>query len=199
MIGSHNTFTYKEPRRWWWLLLWPLWRCQNDMEGARAARVWDIRVRRTVSGTWWLCHGRVDLGECPVCGSLYQLLDGLSVPRHKRVRVILERGDLQARLMFERWAKECQDPRLYYAAIKRPWTLLVCREVDDMFGNTVEEHDCYYKPWDTGLSLWGNLRRWLKQPSTLLGGIGLTARRHRRAHGDEYDNPCNLYWIDRCR
>lgn len=189
MIASHNTFTFMRARKWWARLLTPWWRCQISEYGAKSATMWDIRIRRQSNGAWTLCHGRIDLGAHPICSDLTDLLNTLGVPFDKKVRVVLERGSENDRQLFRNWALGSTDRRLAGTAIKNPWEWVQY--------DSIPEQSCYYKPWDSGLTLRGNLRRWIHEPRTLFSTIRCTARRWESQMGTHRADPKITYWHDR--
>lgn len=196
MIASHDTYTFLRPLQWWARLCPWLWRTQTrDLSEQldRGVRYLDIRIRRHERG-WRVCHGLVDF---PRTFSTLAEIPARFFPIP--LRIILERGDS---CLFEieacRLASACQagqHPNLHLLAVKNPW-----REIHRSATITdpdtglripaphVKDHT--YIPWNTGLSLMQNLRRF--HPST----IARWARSHPILPGEESD-PHTLHFHDR--
>lgn len=88
MIGSHNTFTYMRPSKWWMYPLIPFARCQSRSikeQAKRGAMLADIRVRYNKDrDTWEVCHGPVTY--CTINEAVARILE---TPIRK-VRILIE-------------------------------------------------------------------------------------------------------------
>lgn len=62
-IGSHNSWTYLTPRKWWMKLIAFTARCQNlsiKEQYALGTRCFDLRIRFDKYGTFRIAHGIVE-------------------------------------------------------------------------------------------------------------------------------------------
>lgn len=76
MIGSHNTFSYLKPTKWWMRLLTPWSRCQNKdiySQYKNRARLFDIRVK-LIDNKWHIVHNNIDYG---LYNNVVPLIDNL--------------------------------------------------------------------------------------------------------------------------
>lgn len=81
-LGSHNTFTYLKPRKWYHYFCIPFARCQtkNIREQIKSGiRSFDIRVRFDDNGDIYLCHGlfEVKFNTCTNISKYPQFVDWL--------------------------------------------------------------------------------------------------------------------------
>lgn len=191
MIQSHNTYTYLPARHKLWELLAPWWRCQRHSYGAiTEADVLDIRLRRQRNGVWTLCHGLIDLGKHPLSTDLCEAVKML-IPTGKTARVVLERGsDNDRRLFIKHIDTLADDPKLLGGAfIKSPWQTVLPFRLNCIHA------DFTYKPWDTGLGTWANIRRIIRHPGKVFTTISRYARRHKPSCVHQQD-PHFLYHFD---
>lgn len=89
MLGSHNSFTYLTPVKWWMRLLTPWTKCQSKTiveQYEAGVRYFDIRVSFDKRGNIRLVHNKVQYPPA-------QLFEGLRMLNNKPgvyVRVILD-------------------------------------------------------------------------------------------------------------
>lgn len=90
MIGSHNSFTYKKPSKWWGKLLSPWAKCQSQTieEQIRMGITYlDLRVAFDKSLTLRLVHNGIDFPS----EGLYESLEGLNQQGEQLyLRIILD-------------------------------------------------------------------------------------------------------------
>lgn len=127
MIGSHNTFTYKRPVRWWMRLLRPVSRCQCrelSRQGGGWCGLYDMRVR-VYRGELCVSHGPVVY--CTFAEAMRELTEhGRRHGRQARVRLLLE-GTCPTGLlmMLERHIKGQEWVEFYCGRHRRDWSKLL--------------------------------------------------------------------------
>ncbi len=187
MIGTHDSFTYLHPRRWWFIPFAFIWRTQKkDLQCQNACGVnyIDVRVRRTDSG-WRLCHGLVDFDM--EFDSLRKLLNAY---QDYQVRLILERG---SSFEFETIAPRLSEdfPNLSFMGVKRGWKVLVNRDMRLV--------DYTFKPWLSGVSFMDNVKRLLRmilehEPMTI---YSWSRKYNGQVTDDMKKDPDIIYFMDR--
>ena len=88
IIGSHNSWSYLRPRRWWMRLIGFTARCQRvdvyDQFDKYDVRCFDLRIRFDGLGNVLLCHGIVEY-EC----TYYDLVGMLEWLNDRRSGVVI--------------------------------------------------------------------------------------------------------------
>ena len=85
MLGSHNTFTYMKPTKWWMYIFQPFAKCQSstlEEQVAKGVNLVDIRLR--YNNGWKVCHGLVEY--CHFSDVLYLIIKN----NIKNVRILFE-------------------------------------------------------------------------------------------------------------
>ncbi|MBD5204528.1 MAG: hypothetical protein HDS82_06660 [Bacteroidales bacterium] len=166
MIASHDSLTYLPARRRWLECLSFAWRTQglSIAEQLEAGvRYFDVRVRwDKKTQSYRVCHGVVDFDR-----TFRTIEEIITLFAPNLVRIILERGDTSG---FERDAERIAIQRasglygnLHLLAVKHPWRQLYRSSyvTDPETGTAIESPgtvDHTYVPWDTGKTIWENLR-----------------------------------------
>lgn len=149
MIGTHNSYTYLNPRYKIFKLFSFMWRTQNKAickQRNLGVTYFDIRIRRD-KGLWRVCHGIVDFNV-----TFQNIRDILNQFSTDKVRILLERGNSQDKEIFINEAKEVQDDEcVSFIGIKKDWIIIVNRDP--------RIQDFCYVPWVSNLSFWQNIKR----------------------------------------
>ena len=85
MLGSHNTFTYMKPTKWWMYIFQPFVKCQSstlEEQVAKGVNLVDIRLR--YNDGWKVCHGLVEY--CYFSHALHLIIKN----NIKNVRILFE-------------------------------------------------------------------------------------------------------------
>lgn len=85
MLGSHNTFTYMKPTKWWMYIFQPFVKCQSstlEEQVAKGVDLVDIRLR--YNNGWKICHGLVEY--CDFSYALHLIITN----NIKHIRILFE-------------------------------------------------------------------------------------------------------------
>ena len=78
ILGSHNSWTYLKPKKWWMRLIAWTARCQSDCIAEQyldGVRCFDLRIKRGKDGNLCVAHGLVeyDITKTELFGQVYEL------------------------------------------------------------------------------------------------------------------------------
>ena len=126
IIGSHNSWSYLRPKKWWMRLLAFTARCQHYVLWAQykeGARCFDLHVRFTEKREVEVVHGPIvyDIESEVPGGCIYDYLKMLDDSRDVSVRVILDVRTRKARKHYgfqcECFKDFCKDLEMLYPHI----------------------------------------------------------------------------------
>lgn len=124
VIGSHNSWSFLKPKKWWMKLIGFTARCQRVSFASQfyaGARCFDLRVRFSDVAFWSIVHGPVEYAWHNGC-YWYDIHDDLrrinDCHQLVFVRVILDLRSKQGRQNKEQQIK---------------WFKEICRELEDMY------------------------------------------------------------------
>lgn len=109
IIGSHNTMTFANPRKWWMYLIAPFSVCQYrniEEQILDGVRCFDLRIR-LVNNKWVFAHGLYEVDE-DVYATFEKIRDYANDLKKKiYVRIILERrkASTEEILRFKKFCK----------------------------------------------------------------------------------------------
>lgn len=109
ILGSHNSWTFRKPNKWYMRPFTWITRCQNkniNEQVQKKASYFDLRVRLdTNSFMWYVAHGCMTFGKLP-----YDDLSYLNSLQGVYVRVILEynKKPLGEKFIHEQFASLCK-------------------------------------------------------------------------------------------
>lgn len=192
MIGSHNSFTFKNATCKLYNVLNRFWRCQNKSlqeQYAEGVRFFDLRVFRKDDLHWGLAHGLVNLygGYDTIYTLMYYMVTQFP---EAYFRVILEKGDSSAVKIFEDEVSDAvtafaEHSHFYQAIIKSNWKILYTSNKEFIF------HDFCYTPILTGENWLYNLKHFK------LSSIKNYAKKHNPKITQEMkDDKTNIYFMD---
>lgn len=197
MIGSHNSFTFKNSPNWLFNKFNYFWRCQNKTMREQydaGVRFFDIRVYRKDDAHWGLAHGLVNLyGGFDTISTL--LIYMITQFPEAYFRVLLEKGDDSIVKVFTGEVSDAlaslstpftNRSKLYQAIIKSGWNII--------YSNPNEEfiiHDYCYTPILTGKSFWYNVKHFK------FSSIKKYAKKHNPKITQEMiDDPKEIHFMD---
>lgn len=186
MIGSHNSMSYLPPKRRFWRLFTPFWRCQNKtikeqidagVELFDLRVVWDKKL-----GCWQFAHGLVQFGwkkGDPLSVGLETTLTLLET-HGCLYRIVLERGSEYDEERFKSWFGFGADiwwkshPNCISAIRKRGWKSVRSRRFDYAFKD-LQLADYSFVPFRSDRPWWRQLswrmfctpRLWAKRHNTV--------------------------------
>ena len=150
MLGSHDSFTFAQPKNRLWNLISWTWRTQNldiNKQMELGVQYFDVRVRKD-RGKWRICHGKVDFNI--TYESLRDIVDLFS---GYKLRLILERGTLWDEEDFKFWVRYLSQnsETISFAAIKDGWEVIIDKDIPTI--------DYCYVPWSSGQTLRYNIKK----------------------------------------
>lgn len=189
MIGSHNSMSYLPPKRWFWRLFTPLWRCQDktiEEQIKAGVRFFDIRVvwDRKLD-CWQFAHGLVRFGwkkGDPLSVGLELVLTLLEA-YGCLYRIVLERGTEFDEARFRNWFGSSNGAAIWWgshphcisAIIKRGWK---CVRLNAYYYDRLHLADRSFVPFHSDKPWWRQLswrmlctpRLWAKTHNTVQDG-----------------------------
>lgn len=153
MIGTHDSFTYLNPKKRVFNILSFLWRTQTkniQEQRALGVKYFDIRVRY-YKGKWILCHGLVDFDTIPF-STLEDIMKFFN--KSEYLRVILERvssNDDIFKFKHDILVLKEKYKNIVFSCIKKDWNIVI--------NNDLHIIDYTYTPFLSNLSLWDNIKR----------------------------------------
>ena len=188
MIGSHNSMSYLPPKRWYWRLFTPFWRCQDktiEEQIKAGVKFFDLRVvwDRKLD-CWQFAHGLVQFGwkkGDPLSVGLEPTLTLLET-HGCLYRIVLERGTEYDEIRFRNWFVHSNGAETWWenhphctaVIIKRGWYIVrvsVC-------GYSLRFADHSFVPFRSDRPWWRQLswrmfctpRLWAKRHNTVKKG-----------------------------
>ena len=120
VLGSHNSWTYLKPKKWWMKLLAFTARCQEcsikDQYEKYGTRCFDLRVKFNGDGNTIIAHGCIEYEITEE-----QLMNDLGWLNAK--------GDVYVRVLHEARTKE------YYSELTREMFVWFCDHLEETFTN----------------------------------------------------------------
>lgn len=153
MIGTHDSFTYLNPKKRVFNILSFLWRTQTkniQEQRALGVKYFDIRVRY-YKGKWILCHGLVDFDTIPF-STLEDIMKFFN--KSEYLRVILERvssNDDIFKFKHDILVLKEEYKNIVFSCIKKDWNIVI--------NNDLNIIDYTYTPFLSNLSLLDNIKR----------------------------------------
>lgn len=192
MVGSHNSFTFKNATCKLYNVFKSFWRCQDKSlheQYDAGVRFFDLRVFRKDERHWSLAHGLVNLygGYDTIYTLMFYMMTQFP---DAHFRVVLEKGDSNVEKIFEDEVADAitalaDRVHLYQAIIKSNWKILYTSNQEFIF------HDFCYTPVLSGESFWYNVKHFK------LSSIKKYAKKHNPGITQEMKNDeTNIYFMD---